>query len=57
LVEDAIVQGVPVLDLAPQSLVADAFFELAEWYRAKSALETPIVCTSEETQLAVCDEI
>jgi cellulose biosynthesis protein BcsQ len=57
LVEDAMAQGVPVIDLAPQSQVADAFFELAEWYRAKSAVEVSNTCTSEETQLAVCDEI
>ena len=56
-VEDAMLQGVSVLDLAPQSFVADAFFELAEWYRAMSGLETPTICTSEETHLAVCNEI
>jgi cellulose biosynthesis protein BcsQ len=53
LVEDALLQGVCVVDLAPQSAIADAFFELAEWYRGKCGVESLSFRASEETQLAV----
>ena len=51
-VEDAILRGVTVLDQSPESDIADAFFDLAEWYR--SNCETASwVRTSKETQVAV----
>jgi cellulose biosynthesis protein BcsQ len=56
-VEDALLKGVTVLDLVPQSAIADAFFELAEWYRIKCGVETSCFRASEETQLAVSNEI
>ena len=52
-VEAALLRGVTLLDLEPQSEIADAFFNLAEWYRAKCEVETSSYCFSEETQLAV----
>ena len=52
-VEDALLEGITVLDLAPQSEISDAFFELAEWYRAKCGVQTSSLRASEENQLAV----
>lgn len=52
-VQDALMKGISVLDMAPQSGIADAFFDLAEWYRAQCAMESVPACRFEETQLAV----
>lgn len=51
LIEQALMHGTNVLDLAPESSFSDACFNLAEWYRTTSERTARLSSPAEENQL------